>query len=150
MNKKKIGIFILGLLFILVPLCMYIFLIEHEDKVALTSDMISKVQYLETDSVAEGMITDGGQEARDVFQKLISSKKVVTQKEFFKKRFFEQSSHRKIDFVLDDGKKITFNVVLFNVEPYYAEAYVQCVGNKTIYHLNKEDATDIGMQFMNR
>ncbi|MGG2017975.1 hypothetical protein [Bacillus sp. S10(2024)] len=150
MNKKKIGIFILGLLFILVPLYMYIFLIEHEDKVALTSDMISKVQYLETDSVAEGTITDGGQEARDVFQKLISSKKVVTQKEFFKKRFFEQSSHRKIDFVLDKGKKVTFNVVLFNVEPYYAEAYVQCVGNKTIYHLNKEDATDIGMQFMNR
>lgn len=150
MNKKKIGILILGILFILVPLFMYIFLIEHEDKVALTSDMISKVQYLETDSVAEGTITDGGQEARDVFQKLISSKKVITQKEFFKKRFFEQSSHRKIDVVLDDGKKITFNVVLFSVEPYYAEAYVQCVGNKTIYHLNKEDATDIGMQFMNR
>lgn len=150
MNKKKMGIFILVLLFIVVPLFMYIFLIEHEDKVALTPDMISKVQYLETHSVAEGTITDGGQEARDVFQKLISSKKVVTQKEFFKKRFFEQSSHRKIDFVFDDGEKITFNVVSFRVEQYYDEAYVQCVGNKTIYHLNKENATDIGMQFMNR
>ncbi|WP_020060250.1 hypothetical protein [Bacillus sp. 123MFChir2] len=150
MNKKKIGIIILGVLFILVPLYIYIFLIEHEDKIALTPDMILKVTYLETDSVAEGMITDGGKDARDVFQKLISSKKVVTQKEFFKKRFFEQSSHRKIDFVLDDGKKITFNVVSFRAEQYYDEAYVQCVGNKTIYHLNKEDATDIGMQFMNR
>lgn len=150
MNKKKIGIFILGLLFIFVPLFIYIFLIEHEDKVALTSDMISKVQYLETDSVAEGTITDGGQDARDVFQKLISSKRVVTQKEFYKKRFFEQSSHRKIDFVLDDGKRITFHVVSFRAEQYYDEAYVQCAGNKTIYHLNKEDATDIGMQFVNR
>ncbi|MEH6850290.1 MULTISPECIES: hypothetical protein [Bacillus] len=40
MNKKKIGIFILGLLFIFVPLFIYIFLIDHEDKVALTPDMI--------------------------------------------------------------------------------------------------------------
>lgn len=67
---------------------MYIyFLVEPKDKIKLTPDMISKVKYLETNSVAEGTIKDYGQDAKNVFQKLISSKTVVSKTTFWKKSF---------------------------------------------------------------
>lgn len=67
---------------------MYIFfLVEPKDKIKLTPDMISKVKYLETNSVAKGTIKDYGQDAKNVFQKLISSKTVVSKTTFWKKSF---------------------------------------------------------------
>lgn len=52
--------------------------------------------------------------------------------------------------LLDDGKKIKFKVLFFSVKQYFDEAYVQRIGDDSIYHLNKEDATDIATQFANR
>ncbi|WP_242243590.1 hypothetical protein [Bacillus cereus group sp. BfR-BA-01309] len=144
---KKI---ILGLLVIFLLIFMYMSLVGDENKSSLTPNLISKIKYLETDSVAGGTFRDYGQEAKSVFEKLSSQKNVVTKKDFWKKKFFEESSQRNIDFVLDDGKKIKFKVLLFSVKPYFDEAYVQPIGDDSIYHLNKEDATDIATQFANR
>ncbi|PRT31901.1 hypothetical protein C6359_21670 [Bacillus wiedmannii] len=124
-------------------------LVGDENKGSLTPNLISKIKYLETDSVTGGTFRDYGQEAKSVFEKLSSQKDVVTKK-FLKKKVFEESSQRNIDFVLDDGKKIKFKVLFFSVKPYFDEAYVQRIGDDSIYHLNKEDTTDIATQFANR
>ena len=58
-----------GLLFILISICIYFFLIEPKDKIKLTPDMISKVKYLETNSVAEGTIKDYGQDVKKIYFK---------------------------------------------------------------------------------
>lgn len=140
----------LGLLVIFLFIFMYMSLIGDENKGSLTPNLISKIKYLETDSVAGGTFRDYGQEAKSVFEKLSCQKDVVTKKDFLKKKFFEESSQRNIDFVLDDGKKIKFKVLFFSVKPYFDEAYVQRIGDDSIYHLNKEDAIDIATQFANR
>ncbi|PEM93737.1 hypothetical protein CN558_24010 [Bacillus wiedmannii] len=144
---KKI---ILGLLVIFLLIFMYMSLVGAENKSSLTPNLISKIKYLETDSVAGGTFRDYGQEAKSVFEKLSSQNDVVTKKKFWKKKLFEESSQRNIDFVLDDGKKIKFKVLFFSVKPYFDEAYIQRIGDDTIYHLNKEDATDIATHFANR
>ncbi|MFT9867980.1 hypothetical protein ACMZ5A_15070 [Bacillus mobilis] len=144
---------LLGLLFILISICIYIFLIEPKDKIKLTPDMISKVKYLETNSVAEGTIKDYGQDAKNIFQKLISSKTVVSKTAIWKKKLFENSSNlsqRTIEFSLDDKEKITFEILTFNVEGHKNESYIQHTGDSTIYHLNAEHTEDILMQFTNR
>lgn len=141
---------ILGLSVILLLIFMYMSLVGNKDKVSLTPNLISKIKYLETDSVAEGTFRDYGQEAKSVFEKLSSQKKIVAKKDFLKKKFFEESSQRNVDFVLDDGQKIKFKVLFFSVKQHFDEAYVQRIGDDSIYHLNKEDATDIATQFANR
>ncbi|WP_163247712.1 hypothetical protein [Bacillus tropicus] len=144
---KKI---ILGLLVIFLLIFMYMSLVGDENKGSLTPNLISRIKYLETDSVAGGTFREYGQEAKSVFEKLSSHKDVVTKKDFLKKKFFEESSQRDIEFVLDDGKKIKFKVLFFSMKPYFDEAYVQRIGDDSIYHLNKEEATDIATQFANR
>ena len=144
---KKI---ILGLLVIFLLIFMYMSLVGDENKGSLTPNLISRIKYLETDSVAGGTFREYGQEAKSVFEKLSSQKDVVTKKDFLKKKFFEESSQRNIEFVLDDGKKIKFKVLFFSMKPYFDEAYVQRIGNDSIYHLNKEEATDVATQFANR
>ncbi|PFZ90030.1 hypothetical protein [Bacillus wiedmannii] len=144
---KKI---ILGLLVIFLLIFMYMSLVGAENKSSLTPNLISKIKYLETDSVAGGTFRDYGQEAKSVFEKLSSQNDVVTKKDFWKKKLFEEFSQRNIDFVLDNGKKIKFKVLFFSVKPYFDEAYIQRIGDDTIYHLNKEDATDIATHFANR
>lgn len=129
---------------------MYMSLTDDKDKVSFTPDLISKIKYLETDSVAGDTFRDYGKEARTVFQKLSNQKKIVTKKDFLTKKFFEESSQCNVDFILEDGKKIKFKLLFFSVEQYYEEAFVQRIGDDTIYHLNKVDATDIAMQFTNR
>ncbi|WP_144611864.1 hypothetical protein [Bacillus cereus] len=74
-------------------------LVGAENKSSLTPNLISKIKYLETDSVAGGTFRDYGQEAKSVFEKLSSQNDVVTKKDFWKK-LFEESSQRNIDFVL--------------------------------------------------
>ncbi|EEM86319.1 hypothetical protein BK749_14310 [Bacillus thuringiensis serovar vazensis] len=144
---KKI---ILGLLVIFLLIFMYMSLVGDENKGSLTPNLISRIKYLETDSVAGGTFREYGQEAKSVFEKLSSHKDVVTKKDFLKRKFFEESSQRDIEFVLDDGKKIKFKVLFFSMKPYFDEAYVQRIGDDSIYHLNKEEATDIATQFANR
>ena len=123
-------------------------LVGDENKGSLTPNLISKIKYSETDSVAGGTFRDYGEEAKSVFEKLSFQKDVVT-KRFLKKKVFEESSQRNIDFVLDDGKN-QIQSIIFSVKPYFDEAYVQRIGDDSIYHLNKEDATDIATQFANR
>ncbi|WP_236735729.1 hypothetical protein, partial [Bacillus mycoides] len=139
---------------LLISICIYFFLIEPKDKIKLTPDMISKVKYLETNSVAEGTIKDYGQDAKNVFQKLISSKTVVSKTAIWKKKLFENSSNlsqRTIEFSLDNKEKITFEILTFNVEGGHKnESYIQHTGDSTIYHLNAEHTEDILMQFTNR
>lgn len=150
MNKKKI---VLGILFIFISVCIYFVLIEPKEKIKLTSDTISKIKYLETDSVAEGIIKDYGQDAKDVFQKLTSSKKVVSKTDFWKKKIFENSSNisqRTIKFSLDNGEKITFEILAFDIEGHNNESYIRRTGDSTIYHLNAEHTEEILMQFTNR
>ncbi|QWI78524.1 hypothetical protein JG486_31195 (plasmid) [Bacillus mycoides] len=129
------------------------FLIEPKNKIKLTPDMISKIKYLETNSVAEGTIKDYGQDAKNVFQKLISSETVVSKTAIWKKKLFENSSNlsqRTIEFSLDNKEKITFEILTFNVEGHKNESYIQHTGDSTIYHLNAEHTEDILMQFTNR
>lgn len=143
----------LGILFIFVSMCIYFVLIEPKDKIKLTPDMISKVKCLETNSVTEGTIKDYGQDAKNVFQKLISSKTVVSKTTFLKKKLFPNSSNhsqRIIDFSLDNKEKITFEILTFNVEGHKNESYIRHMGDSTIYHLNAEQTEDILMQFTNR
>ncbi|PFM98282.1 hypothetical protein [Bacillus cereus] len=150
MNKKKI---VLGILFIFISVCIYFVLIEPKEKIKLTSDTISKIKYLETDSVAEGIIKDYGQDAKDVFQKLTSSKKVVSKTDFWKKKIFENSSNisqRTIKFSLDNGEKITFEILAFDIEGHNNESYIRRTGDSTIYYLNAEHTEEILMQFTNR
>ncbi|PEL31196.1 hypothetical protein COL52_20335 [Bacillus toyonensis] len=144
---------LLGLLFTLIIICIYFFLVEPKDKIKLTPDMISKVRYLETNSVAEGTIKDYGQDAQNVFQKLISSKTVVSKTTFWKKKLFENSSNfsqRIIEFSLDNKENITFEILTFNVEGHKNESYIRHIGDSTIYHLNAEHTEDILIQFTNR
>ncbi|PGC22886.1 hypothetical protein COM23_19280, partial [Bacillus wiedmannii] len=82
----------LGLLVIFLFIFMYMSLIGDENKGSLTPNLISKIKYLETDSVAGGTFRDYGQEAKSVFEKLSCQKDVVTKKDFLKKNFFEESS----------------------------------------------------------
>jgi len=39
--------------------------------------------------------------------------------------------------------------LFFSVKQYFDEAYFQLKGDDSIYHLSKEDATDIATQFAN-
>ncbi|MEM5621540.1 hypothetical protein AAHB56_10200 [Bacillus thuringiensis] len=57
-------------------------LVGDENKGSLTPNLISKIKYLETDSVAGDTFRDYGQEAKSVFKKLSSQKDVVTKKIF--------------------------------------------------------------------
>ncbi|WP_257140763.1 hypothetical protein [Bacillus wiedmannii] len=100
MKKIKLGLLVIFLLIFLF-IFMYMSLVGDENKGTLTPNLISKIKYLETDSVAGGTFRDYGQEAKSVFEKLSSRKDVVTKKDFLKKKFFEESSQRNIDFVLD-------------------------------------------------
>ncbi|MEH7708638.1 hypothetical protein V7597_30320, partial [Bacillus toyonensis] len=96
---------LLGLVFTFISIFIYFFLVEPKDKIKLTPDMISKVKYLETNSVAKGTIKDYGQDAKNVFQKLISSKTIVSKTTFWKKKLSENSSNlsqRIIEFSLDN------------------------------------------------
>ncbi|EOQ16488.1 hypothetical protein IKC_04411 [Bacillus cereus VD184] len=61
---------------------MYMSLVGDENKGSLNPNLISKVKYLETDSVAGGTFRDYGQEAEAVFEKLSSQKNVETKKDF--------------------------------------------------------------------
>lgn len=85
---------------------MHMSLVGDENKSSLTPNLISKIKYLETDSVAGGTFREYGKEAKSVFEKLSNQKNVVTKKDFLRKKFFEESSQRNIAFVLDDGKKL--------------------------------------------
>ncbi|MEH7043069.1 hypothetical protein V7055_06230 [Bacillus thuringiensis] len=108
--------------------------------------MISKIKYLETNSVAEGTIKNYGQDAKNVFQKLISSETAVSKIAIWKKKLFENYSNlsqRTIEFSLDNKEKITFEILTFNVEAHKNESYIQHTGGSTIYHLNAERTEDI-------
>ncbi|AFQ13066.1 hypothetical protein OCD90_11145 [Bacillus pacificus] len=83
---KKI---ILGLLVIFLFIFMYMSLVGDENKSSLTPNLISKIKYLETDSVAEGTFRDYGQEAKSVFEKLSNQKDVVTKKIFGRRSFLK-------------------------------------------------------------
>ncbi|WP_257152593.1 hypothetical protein [Bacillus sp. AFS059628] len=74
----------LGLLVIFLFIFMYMSLVGDENKGSLAPNLISKIKYLETDSVAVGTFRDYGQEAKSVFEKLSCQKDVVTKKDFLR------------------------------------------------------------------
>ncbi|PFR98687.1 hypothetical protein COK38_18575 [Bacillus cereus] len=66
---------------------------------------------------------------------------------------FENSSNisqRTIKFSLDNGEKITFEILAFDIEGHNNESYIRRTGDSTIYYLNAEHTEEILMQFTNR
>ncbi|MEK4503902.1 hypothetical protein [Bacillus sp. FSL R12-0069] len=144
---------ILVILVILTIICIMFFEINSKDKVKLTTELITKVTYLETNSVSDGMIRDYGKDAKKILKLLIKQNQTVSLKKFWQKKIFENSSHpskRMIEFSLEDGQKITFEIVSFQEEGHEIESYIRCVGNSTIYYLNAKDTEEILIHFVNR
>ncbi|WP_336769650.1 hypothetical protein [Bacillus bombysepticus] len=139
---------LLAMIIIIMGLAVYMVLKVDRSPVVIDENTVYKIRFMETDIFNDGVYVECGSTARRIFQMITEKLEVVSERDFMDKKYNWETFEHKLEFMLNDGKMIKYNLLFVKKTESSGEVFIRREGTNKEYYMDNEEAKELVNSFV--